>query len=189
MSDADPGETYSWHHRTSAAQELIRRGWDTNYDKITPKMLQEYWRDQQSTRLSVGQKKHLAGFHTFLDEYDQYDDKDYAAMAREMKEAEDLAEAAAYKSRLRRATGNPSMDRIDINKTPSPSTGEGRDGGEKSLNPSPTKSEQEALTPHSRTVSTWLNQRTRHLANLKKRTPTTTAPTTPTPTWTATTNP
>ena len=79
MSDADPGETYSWHHRTSAAQELIRRGWDTNYDKITPKMLQEYWRDQQSTRLSVGQKKHLAGFHTFLDEYDQYDDKDYEA--------------------------------------------------------------------------------------------------------------
>ena len=85
MSDADPGETYSWHHRTSAAQELIRRGWDTNYDKITPKMLQEYWRDQQSTRLSVGQKKHLAGFHTFLDEYDQYDNEDYEAMAREIR--------------------------------------------------------------------------------------------------------
>ena len=35
----------------------------------------------------------------------------------------------------------------DINNTPSPSTGEGRDGGEQSLNPSPTKSEQEAFTP------------------------------------------
>ena len=107
MSDADPGETYSWHHRTSAAQELIRRGWDTNYEKITPKMLQEYWRDQQSTRLSVGQKKHLAGFHTFLDEYDRYDDKDYEAKARQIREAEDLQEAAAYKSRLARANGNP----------------------------------------------------------------------------------
>ena len=100
MSDADPEETYSWRHRTSAAQELIRRGWDTNYDKITPKMLQAYWRDQQSTRLSVGQKKHLAGFHTFLDEYEQYDNEDYEAMAKQMKEAEDLQEAAAYKSRL-----------------------------------------------------------------------------------------
>ena len=33
----DPEEGYSWHHKMSAAHELTRRGWDTNYDKITPK--------------------------------------------------------------------------------------------------------------------------------------------------------
>ena len=53
----DPEEGYTWHHKMSAAHEIIRRGWDTNYDKITPEMLQTYWRNQQSTRLSIGQKK------------------------------------------------------------------------------------------------------------------------------------
>ena len=57
MSHEDPDDPYTWHHRVSAAQELIRRGWDTNYDRITPEMLQDYWRNQQSPRLSVGQKK------------------------------------------------------------------------------------------------------------------------------------
>ena len=60
MEDADPDEPYTWHHRVSAAQELIRRGWDTNYDAITPELLQAYWQNQDSTRLSTGQKKHLA---------------------------------------------------------------------------------------------------------------------------------
>ena len=69
----DPEEGYTWHHKMSAAHELIRRGWDTNYDKITPEMLQAYWQDQQSTRLSIGQKKQLAGLPAFLDEYDHYD--------------------------------------------------------------------------------------------------------------------
>ncbi|MCY4578453.1 MAG: hypothetical protein OXD31_05335, partial [Chloroflexi bacterium] len=42
----DPEEGYTWHHKMSAAHEIIRRGWDTNYDKITPEMLQAYWQDQ-----------------------------------------------------------------------------------------------------------------------------------------------
>ena len=81
MEDADPDEPYTWHHRTSAALELLRRGWDTNYDRITPEMLQDYWRNQQSTRLSVGQKKHLAGLPTTLEEYTQYDSTDYQTLA------------------------------------------------------------------------------------------------------------
>ncbi len=91
----DPEEAYTWHHRTSAAMELLRRGWDTNYDKITPEMLQTYWRDQQSSRLSVGQKKQLAGLLTFTDEYDQYDTTDYQAIAKELREAEARENASA----------------------------------------------------------------------------------------------
>ena len=90
MEDADPDEPYTWHHRMSAAHELLRRGWDTNYDAITPDMLQDYWRDQQSTRLSVGQKKHLTGLPVTLDDYDQYDNEDYQANAADLREQEDI---------------------------------------------------------------------------------------------------
>ncbi len=100
MSDTslDPEEGYTWHHKMSAAHEIIRRGWDTNYDKITPEMLQAYWQDQQSTRLSIGQKKQLAGLPTFLDEYDHYDNEDYEAIAQSIREQEDMEHAAATKS-------------------------------------------------------------------------------------------
>ena len=100
MSDTslDPEEGYTWHHKMSAAHEIIRRGWDTNYDKITPEMLQAYWQDQQSTRLSIGQKKQLAGLPTFLDEYDRYDTEDYQAIARELRDHEYMEQAAATKS-------------------------------------------------------------------------------------------
>ncbi len=94
MSHEDHDEPYTWHHRVSAAQELIRRGWDTNYDRITPEMLQAYWRNQQSPRLSVGQKKHLAGLPTTLDDYNTYDNKDYQAIADAIREAEDREAAS-----------------------------------------------------------------------------------------------
>ena len=97
MSDPDPDLEFTIHHRMSAAQELLRRGWDTNYDNIKPKHLQAYWHDDQSPRLTVGQKKTLAGFTTSIDDYDNYDDTDYEAIAKEMKEEEDR-EAAASKS-------------------------------------------------------------------------------------------
>ncbi len=93
----DPEEGYTWHHKMSAAHEIIRRGWDTNYDKITSEMLQAYWQDQQSTRLSIGQKKQLAGLPTFLDEYDHYDNEDYEAIAQELRDQEDREEAADLK--------------------------------------------------------------------------------------------
>ena len=97
MSDPDPDLEFTIHHRMSAAQELLRRGWDTNYDNIKTEHLQAYWRDDQSPRLTVGQKKTLAGFTTSIDDYDNYDDTDYEAIAKEMKEEEDR-EAAASKS-------------------------------------------------------------------------------------------
>ena len=89
MSDPDPDLEFTIHHRISAAQELLRRGWDTNHDNIKPKHLQDYWRDKESPRLSIGQKKTQAGLSTSIDDYDNYDDTDYEAIAKEMREEED----------------------------------------------------------------------------------------------------
>ena len=89
MSDPDPDLEFTIHHRMSAAQELLRRGWDTNYDNIKPKHLQDYWRDKDSTRLSIGHKKTQAGLSTTIDDYDNYDDTDYEAIAKEIREEED----------------------------------------------------------------------------------------------------
>ena len=89
MSDPDPDLEFTIHHRMSAAQELLRRGWDTNYDAVKPKHLQAYWRDKDSTRLSIGQKKTQAGLSTSIDDYDNYDDTDYKAIAKKVREEED----------------------------------------------------------------------------------------------------
>ena len=89
MSDPDPGLEFTIHHRMSAAQELLRRGWDTNYDNIKPQHLQDYWQDKESPRLSIGQKKTQAGISTTIDDYDNYDDTDYEAIAQEIREEED----------------------------------------------------------------------------------------------------
>ena len=89
MSDPNPEEEFTIHHRLSAAQELLRRGWDTNYDNIKPEHLQAYWRDKESPRLSIGQKKTQARLSTTIDDYDNYDDTDYEAIAKEIREEED----------------------------------------------------------------------------------------------------
>ena len=89
MSDPDPDKEFTVHHRMYAAQELLRRGWDTNYDAIKPEHLKDYWQDKESTRLSIGQKKTRAGLSTTIDDYDNYDDTDYEAIAKEMREEED----------------------------------------------------------------------------------------------------
>ena len=89
MSDPDPDLEFTIHHRMSAAQELLRRGWDTNYDAVKPKHLQDFWQDKESTRLSIGQKKTQAGLSTSINDYDNYDDTDYEAIAKEVREEED----------------------------------------------------------------------------------------------------
>ena len=89
MSDSNPEEEFTIQHRMSAAQELLRRGWDTNYDNIKPKHLTDYWQDKESTRLSIGQKKTQARLSTSIDDYDNYDDTDYEAIAKEIREEED----------------------------------------------------------------------------------------------------
>ena len=89
MSDPDPDKEFTVHHRMYAAQELLRRGWDTNHDNIKPKHLQAYWQDKESPRLSIGQKKTQAGLSTTIDDYDNYDDTDYEAIAKDIREEED----------------------------------------------------------------------------------------------------
>ena len=89
MANPDPDKEFTVHHRMYAAQELLRRGWDTNYDNIKPKHLQAYWQDKESPRLSIGQKKTQAGLSTTIDDYDNYDNTDYEAIAKEIREEED----------------------------------------------------------------------------------------------------
>ena len=89
ISDPDPDLEFTIHHRMSAAQELLRRGWDTNYDNIKPKHLTDYWQDKESSRLSIGQKKTQARLSTTIDDYDNYDNTDYEAIAKDMREEED----------------------------------------------------------------------------------------------------
>ena len=99
MSNPDPDEEFTIHHKMSAAQELLRRGWDTNYDNIKPEHLQAYWQDKESPRLSIGQKKTQAGLSTSIDDYDNYDDTDYKAIARQLREDDDR-EAATPATKL-----------------------------------------------------------------------------------------
>ena len=135
----------------SAAQELLRRGWDTNHDNIKPEHLQAYWQDKESPRLSIGQKKTQARLSTSIDDYDNYDDTDYEAIAKEMREEEDRDvnskplrfqetvpsschssesrnledRQAASKSRHSRAGGNPEGQGEAANNPPPPGRGLG----------------------------------------------------------------
>ena len=154
MRNDFPDEQYTRRHRVSAAQELLRRGWDTNYDSIKQEHLLAYWRDQQDARLSVGQKKQLAGLQAYADEYHTYDTTDYNSIAQELRQAEDnedivapaqspLNEDEATPNHLSRAEpapsegrgGNPEGQGEGGINTPSPLTGEGRDGGENPTDP------------------------------------------------------
>ena len=155
MSDPDPEKEFTIHHRMFAAQELLRRGWDTNYDNIKPEHLQDYWQDKESPRLSVGQKKTQAGLSTSIDDYDNYDNTDYEAIVQEIREEEDrdvnskplrfqeTAPSSRHSSESRNpedhqaVAKNPPLPQGEgrgegSQKTPSPSTGEGWDGGEES---------------------------------------------------------
>ena len=183
MSDPDPDLEFTIHHRMSAAQELLRRGWDTNYDNIKPKHLQDYWRDKESPRLSIGQKKTQAGLSTTIDDYDNYDDTDYEAIAKEIREEEDRddnskplrfqetvpssrhssesrnpedhqAATPAAKLPLPQGEGWGEGNAVS-QKTPSPSTGEGWDGGEESHESLTSKSDK---TPSALTLPKSLPQ-------------------------------
>ena len=135
MSDPNPEEEFTIHHRMSAAQELLRRGWDTNYDQIKPEHLQDYWRDKEFPRLSIGQKKTQAGLSTSIDDYDNYDDTDYEAIAKDMREEEDREAVRASKFRHYRAGGNPEAQGEAANNPPLPQ-GEGwGEGTDNSLPP------------------------------------------------------
>ena len=148
MRNAYPEEEYTMRHRVSAAQELLRRGWDTNYDRIKQEHLLAYWRDQQDARLSVGQKKQLAGLHAYADEYQTYDTTDYEAVSKELREQEEQEESSTT--------------------TPLPPQGEGWEGGnspaQSPLNEdeaTPTRHSREEPTPSEGKNSTTLNRHSR----------------------------
>ncbi len=146
MRNEFPDEQYTRRHRVSAAQELLRRGWDTNYDRIKMEHLMDYWRDQEDAVLSVGQKKQLAGLHTYVDEYDRYDDKsikDYESIAKELRAQQDRESEPPRRYRASRKPEEQSLPLAkagaeDGNNTPSPLMGEGWDGGERGKTSSPS---------------------------------------------------
>ena len=145
MSDPDPDKEFTIHHRMYAAQELLRRGWDTNYDAIKPEHLKDYWQDKESTRLSIGQKKKQAGMSVYVDEYDIYDDVDYEAIAREIREDEDREANAkplrfhetVPSSRHSRESRNPEDQQAVATMLPLPQ-GEGWGEGNEKSHSSPT---------------------------------------------------
>ena len=127
MKNEVPDEEYTTRHRMSAAQELLRRGWDTNYDKIKSEHLIDYWQDQQSARLSVGQKKQLAGLQTYADEYDAYDNKDYEPQAQALHAQQDRESEATSPRHSREAcprprsgSGNPAAQNKETSRAPKP---------------------------------------------------------------------
>ena len=125
MSDPDPDKEFTVHHRMYAAQELLRRGWDTNYDNIKPKHLQDYWQDKESTRLSVGQKKTLTGLPTSIDDYDNYDEVDYEAIALQLREDEcrdDNSKPLRFQETVPSSRHSSESRNLEDRQTASPST-------------------------------------------------------------------
>ena len=155
VANPNPEEEFTIHFRMSAAQELLRRGWDTNYDNIKPEQLQDYWRDGESTRLSIGQKKTQAGLSTSIDDYDNYDDTDYEAIAKEVREEDDRDanskplrfHETVPSSRHSSESRNPE-DHQAVAKNPPLPQGEGwGEGKEKSLSSPTSKSDNTQSTP------------------------------------------
>ena len=156
MSDPDPDLEFTIHHRMSAAQELLRRGWDTNYDNIKPEHLQDYWRDKESSRLSIGQKKTQAGLSTTIDDYDNYDDTDYEAIAQEIREQEDrddnskpLCFQETVPSSRHSSESRNLEDRQGVTENPLLSQGEGNDN---SLPPRRGKARMGVTEPASKSL-------------------------------------
>ena len=125
MSDPDPDKEFTVHHRMYAAQELLRRGWDTNYDNIKPEHLQDYWQDKESPRLSIGQKKTQAGLSTSIDDYDNYDEVDYEAIALQLREDEcrdDNSKPLRFQETVPSSRHSSESRNLEDRQTASPST-------------------------------------------------------------------
>ena len=155
VANPNPEEEFTIHFRMSAAQELLRRGWDTNYDNIKPEQLQDYWRDGESTRLSIGQKKTQAGLSTSIDDYDKYDDTDYEAIALQLREDEGrdvnskpLRFQETVPSSCHSSESRNLEDLQGVTENPPLSQGEGwGEGKEKPLSSPTSKSDNTPSTP------------------------------------------
>ena len=155
MANPNPEEEFTIHFRMSAAQELLRRGWDTNYDNIKPEQLQDYWRDGESTRLSIGQKKTQAGLSTSIDDYDNYDNTNYEAIALQLREDEGrdvnskpLRFQETVPSSCHSSESRNLEDLQGVTENPPLSQGEGwSEGKEKPLSSPTSKSDNTPSTP------------------------------------------
>ena len=151
-------EGFTMHQRVTATRELIRRGWDTNCDKITPEDIAAYyerqeareptgydnrlqeWREKEQQKQPVGatgrspedEPQLEAGLfaHLSFDEIDRYE-----AMSAE-EQAEFVEKQRQYRA-TRKSAGHMAYDPLSPRekagvraKAPSPLTGEGWDGGE-----------------------------------------------------------
>ena len=155
VANPNPEEEFTIHFRMSAAQELLRRGWDTNYDNIKPEQLQDYWRDGESTRLSIGQKKTQAGLSTSIDDYDNYDNTNYEAIALQLREDEGrdvnskpLRFQETVPSSCHSSESRNLEDLQGVTENPPLSQGEGwGEGKEKPLSSPTSKSDNTPSTP------------------------------------------
>ena len=155
MANPNPEEEFTIHFRMSAAQELLRRGWDTNYDNIKSEQLQDYWRDGESTRLSIGQKKTQAGLSTSIDDYDNYDNTNYEAIALQLREDEGrdvnskpLRFQETVPSSCHSSESRNLEDLQGVTENPPLSQGEGwGEGNEKPLSSPTSKSDNTPSTP------------------------------------------
>ena len=152
VANPNPEEEFTIHFRMSAAQELLRRGWDTNYDNIKPEQLQDYWRDGESTRLSIGQKKTQAGLSTSIDDYDN---TNYEAIALQLREDEGrdvnskpLRFQETVPSSCHSSESRNLEDLQGVTENPPLSQGEGwGEGKEKPLSSPTSKSDNTPSTP------------------------------------------
>ena len=165
-------EGFTMHQRVTAARELIRRGWDTNYDRITPEDIAAYYERQEAreptgydNRLQEWREKEReqqkpvgatgrspedepqleAGLfaHLSFDEIDRYE-----AMSAE-EQADFVEKQRQYRASRRSAAAQhtvPSPSTGDP-EAPSPLTGEGQDGGENSVHPEPAEGPAQQDTP------------------------------------------
>ena len=87
MSDPDPDLEFTIHHRMSAAlRNYCAEAGTPTTTTSSPSTFKTTGSDKESPRLSIGQKKTQAGLSTTIDDYDNYDDTDYEAIAKEIRE-------------------------------------------------------------------------------------------------------
>ena len=122
---------------------------------VKPKHLQDYWRDKESTRLSIGQKKTQAGLSTSIDDYDNYDNTNYEAIALQLREDEGrdvnskpLRFQETVPSSCHSSESRNLEDLQGVTENPPLSQGEGwGEGKEKPLSSPTSKSDNTPSTP------------------------------------------
>ncbi len=162
-------EGFTMHQRVTATRELIRRGWDTNCDRVTSDDITAYYERQEAreptgydNRLQEWREKERAAqeerqkqledepqleaglfAHLSFAEIDRYE-----AMSAE-EQAEFVEKQRQYRA-ARRSAQALAYDPLSLGvraEAPSPLTGEGWDGGENLVHPEPVEGPAQHTTP------------------------------------------